>query len=165
MSSLLDPRREAEASAADDLERLWAASPDAAPAPARETTPEPEPLLAELPPRVRYLRQVVGWGWPAFLLFPALLAPAGAEDVQRAAWVDPAAWSMLLLVLLGYFALVTFPRAGFGLFAAAAVLGVALGIDCRVSAHHLGAWWIAEAAVAAGLAAAALAGVLLLSRR
>ena len=156
MSSLLEHRSApAPAPAEDELERLWAESPAA---------PLEEPLPAELPDAVRVLRQVVGWGWPAFILLAALVAPSGAEDMPRAAWVDPTSWAMLGLLALGYLALAA-PRIGFSLFAGAGALGVALGIDCRVSAHHLGAWWMVETTIVAGLAAASIAGVVLLSRR
>jgi len=134
---------------------FWAESP---------AEPLEEPLPAELSDAVRVLRQVVGWGWPAFILLAALVAPSGAGDMPRAAWVDPASWAMLGFLALGYLALAT-PRIGFSLFAGAGALGVALGIDCRVSAHHLGAWWMVETAIVAGLAAASVAGVVLLSRR
>ena len=134
---------------------FWAESP---------AEPLEEPLPAEPPDAVGVLRHVVGWGWPASLLLAALVAPAGAEDMPRAAWVDPASSAMLGLLALGYLALAA-PRIGFSLFAGAGVLGVALGIDCRASAHHLGAWWIVETAIFAGLAVASVAGLALLSRR
>ena len=162
MSSLLDDRS-ARTPDVDELERIWAESPDAAP---REE-PDDAPLFADsdLPPGVRSVRQLVGWGWPATILLVLLAAPAGAEEVPRAGWVDPAGWTMLLLLPLGYFALATFPRLGFSLFAAAGALGLALGIDCRASAHHLSAWWIVETAAFGVLACAALAGLALLQRR
>lgn len=156
MSSLLD-QRTAPAPDVDELERIWAE-------PARDAAEE-GPRRAELPEGVVRLQQLVGWGWPAFILLAALVAPAGAEDVPRAAWVDPAGWTMLALLPLGYLGLMALPRLGFGLFAGAGALGFALGIDCRASAHHLGAWWMVETAILAGLACAAVAGLVLLSRR
>ncbi len=152
MSSLLD-QRTTTAPDVDELERIWA-----------EPTHEPR-VAPRLPEHVLRLRQLVGWGWPAFILLVAIATPSGAEDVPRAAWVDPAGWAMLVLLPLGYLAFAALPRLGFGLFAAAGALGVALGIDCRVSSHHLGAWWMVETAVVAGLACAAVAGLALLSRR
>ena len=156
MSSLLD-QPTAPVPDVDELECIWAE-------PARDAA-EDWPCRAELPEGVVRLQQLVGWGWPAFLVLAALVAPAGAEDVPRAAWVDPAGWTMLALLPLGYVGLMTLPRLGFGLFAGAGALGFALGIDCRASAHHLGAWWIVETAILAGLACAAVAGFVLLSRR
>ena len=160
MSSLLE-HRSAPAPDVDELERLWAGSPD------HEVADErlERPLVAEIPERVRWLRQLVCWGWPAFIVLGSLLAPPGAEEVPRAGWVDPAALGMLGLVLLGYLAFLTLPTLGFALFAGAGALGIALGIDCRVSAHHLGAWWMVETALVAGLAVASVAGLVLLSRR
>lgn len=151
--------RDAQASPAADalgreLERLWEVLsarplPPRRPAVAWERRGTYEPLLAALV-----------WGWPTFLVALLLFTPAPQAGAITPVWVDLASVAILLgLPATGFMARVL-PRASLVVSGLLGGLGIAVGIACRATEHHLGAWWLVETtgfAVLAALSVACLA--------
>ncbi|MDQ4019966.1 MAG: hypothetical protein M3188_09105 [Actinomycetota bacterium] len=147
-AGLVDRPRSAETSdrTLAELEALWAA----------DIAPEDAGRSGAAWP-YRELRAVVVWGWPAVLLTVALFAPAPAPGAAYAGWVVAASVALVLGPLVAGLVGIAAPFAGLALSAALGGLGVAVGIACRATAHHAGAWWGVETGLFAGLAAASLA--------
>jgi hypothetical protein len=156
MPSTVAPPPRRAAPAADDelvleLEQLWRR-------PASE--PASEPRRSRLYPLA--LRALV-FGWPAFLIFISLAIPPGNEALTPA-WVDAASVG-LILALVGAGALAFLPWIALGLTGLAGGLGIAVGIACRATEHHLGSWWLVETAGFSALAALSVACLALRARR
>jgi hypothetical protein len=156
MPSTVAPQPRRAAPAADDelvreLEQLW-------------RRPVAEPPSAPRQSRVYpvALRALV-FGWPAFLIFISLAIPPGNEALTPT-WVDAASVG-LILALVGAGALAFFPWIALGLSGLAGGLGIAVGIACRATEHHLGSWWLVETAGFSALAALSVACLALRARR
>jgi hypothetical protein len=134
-----------------ELERLWESSP----APSRAAASRERQTAGWRARAYERLVTALVYGWPGVLGVVFLLAPASSTPV--AAWVDLAS----VLILLGPIgALCLFAAAPrFGLAASALLggLGIAVGIACRATEHHLGAWWMLETAAFAALTAVSIA--------
>jgi hypothetical protein len=101
----------------------------------------------------RWYEELVGtlvWGWPAFIVFAGAFAP-DSSGVARPSWVYAASAILLLGLPVAGFVGAAFPTAGFLASGALAGVGMAMGISCRATAHHLGSWWIVETAGFAAL--------------
>jgi hypothetical protein len=136
----------------EELEALWAATPAAEPTQVSRRSP----TLAIVG---RSLTRIVVFGWPVVLVPVFGFAPEPHPGVVYPAWVIAASVALLLgppvagLVGLGR------PLVGLGMSAVLGGMGIAVGIFCRASAHHLGAWWMVETAAFATLAAVSIAGL------
>ena len=148
------PKRAADAAADDplvaELERLWERSSDAAP------TPEVRPARRRVDvPGLLSKALVVGW----VVFFVALFAAAPPADaaVATPAWVEAASVAIVLAVLVAAFTAATVPGFALACSALAAGLGIPVGIACRATEHHAGAWWMVETGAFAALAVASIA--------
>jgi hypothetical protein len=136
----------------DELERLWEAS-----------TPEPTParLLWDRMWRAATRRWTLAGAWiVAIGVLGAAPVPADEADAPLV-WWDAVYLVGTVLVVVGAGFLVArlarVPR-GWASSAVAGGLGVVLGIECRASGHHLGTWWLVEAAAFAAVLAVSVAG-------
>jgi hypothetical protein len=128
-----------------ELERLWAASPGE------------RPQSRGLPIHDVLVRALV-LGWPAVMLTIYTLAPAAAPNATYPAWAYAAGYALLVGPLVaGLLGLKGQALAGLGLSTGLAGLGIGVGIACSATSHHMGAWWMAETAMFAGLAALSVA--------
>lgn len=150
------PRRAAEESSLEELEALWEASADGA----RE-----EFRPARRNAAYAVLARALAWGWPTVLLAIFFLAPAPAPDQTYAGWVVGASVAILLGPLVaGLLARSGWTGPALGLSGTLGVLGIAVGVACRATAHHAGSWWIAETTMFAALTAVSLACLAVRSR-
>ena len=132
----------------DELEALWA-------------LPAAERARPDVRDRAFPLGKLLALAWPTLLVALMAFEPAPAdENAPIPLWED--------LVFGGFFlALVAAAVAGWrrhGRFAYAAsavagVFGIAIAVACRATEYHLGAWWLAELAAFAALAALSMAGL------
>jgi hypothetical protein len=126
----------------DELEALWRA-PAAAP---------PRRAAGHL---YRSLWWMLIAGWPAALLF--LIAAAPESNAPAPLWADALAgiffFALLAAPFLGHLG------GGLGVIAAtvAGGIGIALGVACRATEHHVGSWWMVETGMFATLTAVGLA--------
>jgi hypothetical protein len=123
---------------------------------------EPAPELRAPSLLQAYYRELLRcllWGWPAFLLFISLYEPS-STGVPHPTWVVAGSIAILVgLPILG-FAGALYPSIGLSGATLVGALGIAIGISCRATAHHLGPWWIVETtgfALLTALSAACLA--------
>jgi hypothetical protein len=133
----------------EELERLWRTP--AATARARRTR------------RGRLVRTALGGrvlvgAWVAVVVVALAAAPA-AENVTPPLWTDVVLFGFFLALAGAAASAARAPRSAFAASATAGALGTVLGIACRATEHHAGAWWIYETASFAGLAALSLAGL------
>jgi hypothetical protein len=89
-------------------------------------------------------------------------APVPADEAEAPlVWWDALYLGGAALVVAGLGFLIArmahVPR-GWACSAVAGGLGVLLGIECRTSGHHLGSWWLFEAAAFAAVLAVSVAG-------
>ena len=143
-----------------ELESLW----DATPADAHDA-----PLGRRLADAAyAILARSLAWGWPATLVGIFVFAPAPAPETTYATWVVGASVALLLgPAVAGLFALKGWTVPAVTLATGLGGLGIAVGIACRATAHHSGAWWLAETGMFAALTvlgAACLACVALRAR-
>lgn len=141
------PERTADDPLVRELERLWetpAAAPvAAAPAVSRARSRTYDGLVRALL-----------CGWPTVLVAVFVFAPAPAPEASYASWVVAASLALLLGPLAaGLVAMKGSALPALGLSASLGGLGIAVGIACRATAHHTGAWWAVETAAFAALAA------------
>jgi hypothetical protein len=99
---------------------------------------------------------VVAW---VTVLTVALAAAPAAEGVTPPLWTDVVLFGFFLALAGAATAATRAPLWAFGASAVAGALGTVLGVACRATEHHTGAWWIYETASFAGLAALSLAGL------
>ena len=128
----------------DDAELAWLLDPPAGRQPSRFA---------------RYHRELVRsliWGWPAFIVFLSLFEPS-STGIPHPAWVVAGSIAILAGLPILLFAGALYPSFGFVGSTALGALGVAIGISCRATAHHLGPWWIVETAGFAALTALGVA--------
>jgi hypothetical protein len=112
----------------------------------------------------RDLVRCLVWGWPAFILFIAMFEPS-STGIPHPTWVVAGSIAILVgLPILG-FAGAMFPSVGLSGASVLGGLGVAIGISCRATAHHLGPWWIVETTGFAALTALGAACLIARHRR
>ena len=161
MSAVLgDAKRRLDDELLDALEELWATE-------AREPEPEPEPEPRAYPRRRSLYGQLVRTlvvGWPAVILFVGALAPAPAPDVVYPTWIVAASVALYLGPLLAGLVGAWNGVGGLGLSALLGATGIAVGIACRATSHHVGAWWMVETALFGAFAAASVAALVLRAR-
>jgi hypothetical protein len=147
---LREPREQvAEDAVLRQLEELWEASP---------AGPSALPVPRRGDAAYGVLARVLAWGWPSVLGAVLMLAPAPAPGATYAGWVVGASVALVLgPVVAGLLALNGLRTSALAASAALGGLGIAVGIACRATAHHTGAWWIAETAMFAALAALSIA--------
>ncbi|HEU4450426.1 MAG TPA: hypothetical protein VFR63_10665 [Gaiellaceae bacterium] len=139
------------------LEELWEAPPAVQrarrPAKTRRWTLPPVPgrLLAA--------------GWIAFFTLALLLEPAAEPGAAVPAWAVAVFLVELALLLGAAGAGALFSRAGFAAATLAGPLGMALAVECRTAAHHLGSWWLVELGATAALTGLAAVGLVQRLRR
>ena len=144
----------------DELERLWDA-------PARlPSATTPARMLGERAWRLATRGRTLTGAWVvAIVVLGAAPAPADETDAPLVWWDAAYLVGVVLVVVgLGFLAarLTHVPR-GWACSGVAAGFGVLLGIACRTSGHHLGSWWLFEAAAFGAVFAVSVAGAL--SRR
>jgi hypothetical protein len=110
------------------------------------------------------LARAVIVGWPAFILFLALFEPV-STGIPRPLWVDIASAAILIGLPILAFTGSAFPTPAFLGSALLGGLGIAVGIACRATAHHLGPWWIVETAGFGAITALSIACVTARVRR
>ncbi|MBD0317304.1 MAG: hypothetical protein ICV71_02175 [Thermoleophilia bacterium] len=150
------PRPAAEDALVEELEELWAASPDPIGAGPRRRR---RGILYDA------FARGVAWGWPSVLVAIFVLAPAPAPDQTYAGWVVGASIAILLGPLVaGLLALNGWTGPALGLSGVLGGLGIAVGIACRATAHHTGSWWMVETTMFAALTALSVACLALRAR-
>ena len=149
MATVTTERRE---TGLDELELIWEASA-AEPTPAR--------LLWDRTWRAATRRWTLAGAWiVAIGVLGAAPVPADEADAPLVWWDFVALGGVVAAVVgVGFLAarLARVPR-GWACSAVAGGLGVLLGIECRASGHHLGTWWLVEAAAFAAVLAVSVAG-------
>jgi len=139
-----------EAEELQALERLW-----------HEPSLEPRPeTLRRSSAARRGGSRLVGTlvrSWLFVLAAAFLMAPASNPEVSSPLWTN-VVFGLCLAALLAAVVLAVKYRRGAALVcsAFAAGCGVALGISCRATEHHLGSWWLVETVAFAGLLALSL---------
>jgi hypothetical protein len=141
-------RRQAET---DDLETLWEL-PSAQGESAR-------PNWA-LPAEPRLLARAIFCGWVAVLATGIVLAPA-PEPHAVYPWYSAIALYAWLAAGTAAWALFSAGRRplAYVVGSLAGAHGIVVGIACRQTGHHTGAWWLFETVAFGLLTAASLAGV------
>ncbi len=151
MPSTLAPPDACSAAPEDErleLERLFAAPA----APSRPVNHGRRPVLYEAARRALIL------GWLALFVGAFAMEDSADTSVHSPLWADLTAAALFLFLLAALLLASTgAPRVALAFSGLAAGLGVPLGIECRVSMHHLGAWWMVETAAFAALALASVA--------
>jgi len=137
----------------DQLERLWAL-PAVDRRPRRKLASETYGLC---------VRALV-FGWPAVILGIALLAPSPAPGATYSSWMVAAGIALTLGPIVAGYVGAGFPMLGLGMSASLGGVGIAAGIACRATAHHMGAWWMVETALFACLAVVSVAALALRAR-
>ena len=124
-----EPRR----AAVDQLEELWNAPAVEPPAPPARRA------------RSLGLGRTLALSWAVFLTVALVAMPAGDPNAVIPAW----AWASMALYWIGLFAAAGFAAAArpFDAYlgsAVAGVAGVALGVGCLTSGHHVSGWAVFE---------------------
>jgi hypothetical protein len=152
----IDVRGRAAETPDDGLEALWEL-PAKPPAP-----PTAQSRLSALGPA---LSRLVGYGWPAVMIWIMFFHPAtnpAAEEWAYAGWATAG-----LFVALGI--------AGVALWAGrrttalqasvvAGAVGLVLAYECKVAAQHYGNWWAYELVAFGALTAASIAALVARAR-
>jgi hypothetical protein len=164
MATTVAPRDDQTRPAAEDalvheLERLWDAPAAGVGQPRAPAAPRGRRDAYEL------LRAALVWGWPTFLVSLLLFTPAPEAGAITPGWVDLASVAILLGVPAAAFMARVLPRGSLAVSGVLGGLGIAVGIACRATEHHLGAWWLVETTGFAALAALSVACLALRSSR
>jgi|SRR5687767_10687890 hypothetical protein len=137
------------------LEELWAA-PAAG-------EPRPEGARRRSFPSVP--GKFVAVGWVAFFTLALLFEPAAEPGASIPAWAVAVFLAQLALLLGGGWIGAVSDRVGFAAATLAGPLGMAIAVECRAAAHHLGNWWLAELGATAALTGIAAVGLVQRLRR
>lgn len=137
------------------LEELWAA-----PAAAEPLVPKARGWSLPSVPG-----QLVAAGWVAFFTLALLFEPAAEPGAVIPAWAIGVFLAQLALLLGGGWIGLASDRVGFAAAALAGPLGMAIAVECRAAAHHLGNWWLAELGATAALTGLAAVGLVQRLRR
>jgi hypothetical protein len=103
--------------------------------------------------------QLVAAGWVAFFTLALLFEPAAEPGAVIPAWAIGVFLAQLALLLGGGWLGLASDRVGFAAATLAGPLGMAIAVECRAAAHHLGNWWIAELGATAALTGIAAVGL------
>lgn len=137
------------------LEELWAAP----------AAGEPRPAAARRRSFPSVPGKFVAVGWVAFFTLALLLEPAAEPGVSIPAWAAAVFLAQLVLLLGGGWIGAVSDRVGFAAATLAGPLGMAIAVECRAAAHHLGNWWLAELGATAALTGLAAVGLVQRLRR
>ena len=140
------------------LEELWAA-----PAAGEPAAPPPAKATRWSVPSVS--GKLVAAGWVAFFTLALLFEPAAEPGAVIPAWAIGVFLAQLALLLGGAWIGAVSDRVGFAAATLAGPLGMAIAVECRAAAHHLGNWWLAELGAMAALTGFAAVGLVQRLRR
>jgi hypothetical protein len=134
----------------EQLEALWELPAKRDP----RVSPESAGFLSDL------IVRKLAIAWPVVLFALIAFEPAPAPGAVVPWWGELLSVGILMTVLAGIIGrFATGPRLPLGFLSVAGALGIAAGVSCRATSHHLGAWWIVETVVFSLLAVAAWAGL------